>query len=406
MTLLQEYRAVRILAIIVTAMVCIARYRIVIAEFVNQLIFLWGVFLWFNYKKNVSLSSDTIGFLKAYGIFAISVIPSILLSDNLHTGVEVFFHMWIWPYVPFVVIIAFINRRNYLVAMLTFFYLFFGVECMYTLVQVMKHLISTNRGWGFSSNTLLSIADVMCMMLPIALVMLMDSRFEKILKKAAVFSVISILVGLLCNKSRGAWLTELIVVPIAVFRYLKQSRKILIVFALVFAGLLGYMITNPQYLHRIQSITNTTTDHSNADRIWTWKSAKLMIQDYPITGIGIGQFLEKYPKYKYEQETQNLPHTHNNFIQILVEGGIVGLVGFLYFVGYYLHKIWRNYKKRINPYDLLLFTTFLGHICVFGQIEYTLWHGAEAQPVFWFLMAILIKLKETDKQYINLHSEV
>ena len=101
-----------------------------------------------------------------------------------------------------------------------------------------------------------------------------------------------------------------------------------------------------------------------------------------------------------------MPHTHNNFIQILVEGGIVGLVGFLYFVGYYLHKIWRNYKKRINPYDLLLFTTFLGHICVFGQIEYTLWHGEEAQPVFWFLMAILIKLKETDKQYINLHSEV
>ena len=406
MLFLKENQSIRILAILVTSMACITRFNIVLAEFVNKLIFTWAIFIYLFYyyrtKKIIFFSKDSLGYMKAYGIFALFVIPSVLFSDNFQTGVEVFFHMWIWPYVPFITVIAFIRRRDYLATMLSVFIIFCGIEGMYTLVQVMKHMIPENRGWGFGGNTLLSIADVMCMLLPIALVILMEQRFEKVLKRAAAFSVIGTLIGLVCNKSRGAWLTELIVVPIATFRYLRQNRKYMVVFALVFMGMAGYIISNPQYMQRIYSIVNTTTDRSNADRIWTWKSAKLMIQDYPVTGVGLGQFRDKYVRYKYEQESQNLPHTHNNFIQIAVESGLIGLAGFLYFVLYYLCKSWNDYRNKINPYDLLIFTTFLAHICLFGQIDYTLWHGAETQPVFWFLLTTLMKLKETDEQDNNL----
>lgn len=402
MLTLDENRAMRLLAIFVTSMACITRFNIVLAEVINKFIFVWGILMYVCYSKKVSLTPDTMGYIKAYGIFSLLVIPSVLFSDNLQTGIEVFLHMWVWPYIPFITIIAFMRRRDYLVTMLTVFLLFCGVECMYTLVQVMKHMIPENRGWGFGGNTLLSIADVMCMLLPIALVVLMDSRFEKKLKRAAAFSVIGTLIGLVCNKSRGAWLTEIIVVPIAAFRYLKQNKKYLVVFALVFMGMAGYIISNPHYMQRIYSIVNMTTDRSNADRIWTWKSAKLMIKDYPVTGVGLGQFRDKYERYKYEQESQNLPHTHNNFIQITVESGLVGMAGFLSFVIYYLYRSWNSYRDRINPYDLLIFTTFLGHICLFGQIDYTLWHGAETQPVFWFLLAVLMKLKETDEQESDL----
>lgn len=398
-----ESRAVKLLAIFITSAACIARYRILLAEFAMQLILLWGVFLLLYYKKQICFSEDVAGYLKAYGVFALSVIPSILFSDDVSKSILVFFRMWVWPYVPFIFIILFINRRDYLTNMLTMFSIFFGVECLYTLVQTVNHMGTVNRAWGFSSNVLLSIADVMCMMLPLALVILMDGRFERRLKRAAAFSVVGIIVGLLCNKSRGAWLTELIVVPLASFSYLKHNKKYLIVFLLVLMGMIGYMVSKPQYMQRIYSITNTTTDHSNADRIWTWKSAKLMIEDYPVTGIGLGLFREKYKKYKFEQETQNLAHTHNNFIQVTVESGIIGLAGFLIFAGYYLYKSWKDYKCRLNPYDLLFFTTFFGHICIFGQIEFTLWHGAEGQPVFWFLMAILLKMKELDEQYVCSH---
>lgn len=391
----KEERGVIILIFFIFLMVVVSRFYVLLAEFVNKFILLWSIYLWFACKRKISVSPEVKGYIKAYIIFALFVIPSIFLSNNPQAGITDFFHMWIWPYIPFITIILFINRRDYLVNMLSGFFLLSGVECLCAWLQSMKY----SRGWGFTSNSVLAIADIMCMLLPMALVMLMDKRFENKLRKASVFATIGILSGLLGSKSRGAWLTELIVVPIAVFRYLKNNRKYLVFFCLVLVLFWGYMFANPVYVQRIYSITNTTTDHSNADRIWTWKSAKLMIKDYPVTGVGLGQFRDKYKQYKYEEESQDLPHTHNNFVQITVENGVVGLIGFLYFVSYYLYTSWKNYCKKINPYDLLLFTTFLGHICIFGQIDYTLWHGAETPPVFWFLMAILLKLKETDEQF-------
>ena len=49
----------------------------------------------------------------------------------------------------------------------------------------------------------------------------------------------------------------------------------------------------------------------------------------------------------------------------------------------------------MNPYDLMIFTVFFAHVCVFGQIDYTFW-GIGMQPFFLFLLAILLWLKETD----------
>ncbi len=391
---LKEKRGVRVLAVYVILMLFISRFNVILGEYTNKFILLCGIYLWFVGNRKFTVSSEIKGYIKAYIIFSLLVIPSIVFSDNPQTGIEEFFHMWIWPYVPFITIILFISCRDYLVNMLSVFFLFSGVECLCALVQSFKYA----RGWGFTNSSILAIADIMCMLLPIALVILMDKSFEKKLRRSAAFATIGILAGLLGSKSRGAWLTKLFVVPIAVFRYLKSSKKYLITFCLILAAFLGYMLTNPNYVQRIYSITNTTTDHSNADRIWSWKSAKLMVKDYPVTGVGLGQFRDKYKFYKYEEETQDLPHTHNNFVQVAVESGAIGLVGFVYFVGYYLYTSWKNYCKQINPYDLLLFTTFLGHICIFGQIDYTLWHGAETPPVFWFVMAILLKLKETDAQ--------
>ena len=401
MSKLKEERGVKFLIFLLFLMIAISRFYVLLAECINKFILLWAIYLWFSCKKRVFVSPEVKGYIKAYIVFALLVIPSIFLSDNPQAGITDFFHMWIWPYIPFITVILFISRRDYLVNMLTVLFLFIGVECLYALVQSTNH----SRGWGFSNGSLLAIADIMCMLLPIALVILMDKRFESILKKAAAFATGSMLAGFLASKSRGAWLTELIVIPIAVFRYLKNSKKLLVTFCIILVMILGYMLSNPVYVQRIYSITNTTTDHSNADRIWGWKSAILMVKDYPVTGVGLGQFRDKYKNYKYKEETQDLYHTHNNFIHITTESGIIGLIGFLYFISYYLCTSWKNYRKKINPYDLLLFTTFFGHICIFGQIEYTLWYGAETPPVFWFLMALLMKLKETDEKFNSIQQQ-
>lgn len=398
MFVLNEDRVEKFFVVAVIASIFFSRVYMPNSLIAGKAFLLIGFLLWYRYKNTIYISDEIKGYIKAYGIFVILLIPSIPFSEFPWYSTQEFFKLWIWQYIIFLVMVAFIKQRKYFVEMLSAYFLFSGVDCLITLIQVLQHANPENRGIGIGG-WLLTISGVMVMLLPIALVILMDSRFEKSLKKSAAFATVGILIGLLCNKSRGAWLTEVIAVPISVFQYLRKNRKYLVIFCLVVLGTLGFMASSPKYMQRVRSITNTTTDHSNADRIWCWKSAKKMIEDYPVTGVGPGQFYTVYIRdYRLEQETQGLPHAHNNFIHIAVESGLIGVFGFFYFVAYYLRTSFRNYRKNQNPYDLLVFTVFLAHICLMGLIDYTLWYWTGTQPIFWFLLAILLKLKETEPQ--------
>ena len=411
----EENNLIKYLAISVGFAVCVTRISTALDNIATGVSLLLAFFLWYKHKESFSLSDEIKGYMKAYGIFVLLLIPSVIFSGSPVTSIKAVLHFWLWRYVLFIVIVAFIHRRDYLDNMLTAFLAVISVECLYTLMQVLYH--GRFRARGFTRLGL-SLGGILCMLLPIVLVILMDPRFEKKLKKVSSFAVIGTLIGLLCNKSRGSWLTELIVVPVATFRYLKQNIKYLAVVLAVFVGITGFMASNPKYVQRVRSIANTTTNSSNVARIAVWKSAQAMIRDHPVTGVGAGRFAEfhkgKYnseyntiKKYKYKYKGKykykykrvkarsTLEHAHNNFLHITAESGIIGLAGLLYFVGYYLFSSLRNYRKHKNPYDILVFTTCFGYICLFGQIDYSL-RLSTGIRVMWFLLAILLKMKETE----------
>ncbi|MBR1661964.1 MAG: O-antigen ligase family protein [Acidaminococcaceae bacterium] len=394
MLVIQEDKIEKYIAVSITCMVCTMRIATAVSEIACGIALLLAILLWHKGKRSFSLSENIRGYMKAYGVFMLCAVPSLIFSDSPADSTKAYFGMWVWRYVPFVVIAVFIKRREYLLNMLAVYMTVSSAECMISLAQVMKNANPNFRAVGFGGNEL-TFGGIICMLLPVALVILMDSSFETRLKKAAFFAVISSVIGLLCNKSRGAWLAELIMVPVVTFRYLKQNKKLLLALLVVILSIAGFMLSNPHYMRRVQSITNTRTDRSNADRIRVWKSAKKMVQDHPVTGVGQGQFKNHYKKYKLRRERQNLTHTHNNFVQVSVENGIIGLAGLLYFVGAHLYISLRNYCKHKNPYDILVFTIFLGYICLFGQIDYSLGSSVGIR-VMWFLMAVLLKLKETE----------
>ncbi len=391
----EDSKLVKYLAFFTGLMMCVLRISTAAFQVACGIATLLGLILWYKNKDGIALSEAVKAYMKAYGVFLLSLIPSIIFSSNPAASAKDFANLWVWRYVIFVLIVVFIKKREYLVNMLIAFMTAVSLECMFTLVQVLNNTRLDGRGAGFD-RLVLPLGGIMCMLLPIAMVILMDARFEKKLKQAAVFSVLGTLVGLLCNKSRGAWLTELFVVPVATFQYLRHNKKRMLAVVAVFLGILGFMLSSPQYVKRIQSITNTTTNVSNRDRILVWRSSKRMIRRHPVTGYGIERFRNHYKYYKYKREKQNLGHAHNNFIHITVESGVIGLAGLIWFVGFYLYKSMRNYRKNKNPYDILIFTTCLGYICIFGQIDYTL-GISDGTRMMWFLIAVLLQLKETER---------
>lgn len=364
-----------------------------LGEVLNGLVLLLGLILYYYNKKQIHLSPEVKGYLKAYFIFVLCTLPSVIFGGNISKGVHEFLQMWVWRFVVFLPVVAFVRRRDYLINMLMAYTAVFGVDCFLTLIQVLFHLGNNDRGWGLGGSQL-GIASIMCMMLPITFIILLDPRFEKRLKNVAKVTLVCNWIGLFCNKSRGSWLSNMILVPVAAWNYVKHSKKALAVIAVFFLASGIFMVSSPKYEQRFESIANITTDRSNGDRIVAWKSCIQMVKDHPLTGIGLGRWGEVYvPQYWTPEDTQKLPHAHSNYFHLLGETGIIGFLGLLYFTGYFTVKSFSNWKKDKAPYDLMFGIAFVGYVVIFGQIEYTL-DLTSGIRILWFLEAVMIGLKQ------------
>ena len=162
------------------------------------------------------------------------------------------------------------------------------------------------------------------------------AKKDKLLKELddqniAKAEILCCVLGLIAGKSRGAWLTLTIVLPLVSFRYIFKSKKNLTIALAIVLIIVGSIASSQEYRQRAMSISNITTDISNADRIRVWESAFYMIKDNPIAGVGLGEFRKVYNSgYRTKETVQDMVHSHNNIIQIWAETGTIGIFGFLY----------------------------------------------------------------------------
>lgn len=97
----------------------------------------------------------------------------------------------------------------------------------------------------------------------------------------------------------------------------------------VFTGVLFWKL-GQQRMESLQTEAFWRSDVSVSvdSRISTWKNALLILRDHPF-GIGMGQFERIYPLYESEGEewstnlTRRQGHLHNDWLQLIVEGGVL-----------------------------------------------------------------------------------
>jgi O-antigen ligase len=97
-----------------------------------------------------------------------------------------------------------------------------------------------------------------------------------------------------------------------------------------------------------------------------------MSGDYPISGVGVGNFLYAYPKYQATEDRPYLiKHAHNDYAQFMAEAGIIGsallLAGWIYYI-YRTQKLW---LRRRDPYAVYLGMAPLGVITVIAIHSYS-----------------------------------
>lgn len=375
----------------ITLMVCLTRLSMAAGQAFYVLAILLSIIYIWKHKHDLYVPSYVKKYSKSLIVMLLLLLPSAVLTNNISVGLPEFINVWLWRIPVFFIIALCIRNKKTLFTMLAVFFIDFGID---NLVAFYQHFSGmTARGWGFGSSVL-TISGLMVMLVPIFCVILLDKEFPNYVKAAALWALGCVGFGMYGNQSRGSWLFNMIMVPIVSLPYVMKRFIHVVAVLAALGGVIWGFSTQPQYVARFESITNTTTDGSNLGRFEVWTSSINMFKDYPAIGVGIGQWRTKYEEsYRLPSENQHLYHAHNNFIQLLSEVGILGLLGVLIFYGYMVidnAKIW--YRRR-DPYSLCAMIAVFSYVFVFGQIEYTL-DNSSGIRLMYFILGTMLQLRE------------
>ena len=391
MGVLSSVRLESWIAIMITLMACFTRLSMAAGQVFYVIAILLSIFYIWKHRHGLYVPSYVKKYSKTFALMLLLLLPSAVLTNNIAVGLPEFINVWLWRIPVFFVIALCIRDKKTLFTMLAVFFVDFGID---NLVAFYQHVSGmTDRGWGFGSSVL-TIAGLMVMLGPIFCVILLDSAFPNYVKASALWALGCVGFGMYGNQSRGSWLFSMIMVPIVSLPYILKRFIYVVVVLAALGGVVWGFSTQPQYVARFESITNTTTDGSNLGRFDVWTSSINMFKDHPVTGVGIGQWRTIYEaSYRLPPENQHLYHAHNNFIQLLGEVGLLGLLGVLIFYGSIIIDNFVVWFKNRDPYSLCAMIAVICYVFVFGQVEYTL-DNSSGIRIMYFMLATMLQLRD------------
>lgn len=193
-------------------------------------------------------------------------------------------------------------------------------------------------------------------------------------------------IAIILTFSRGCWLG--LMLAIAVLAIIIDRRFIILGILLLF--MLPFILPEA-IINRFMSIGNME-DSSTSYRVYIWMGTLAMLKDYWISGVGMGitSFNTIYPLYSYNNIVA--PHSHNLYLQVVVEYGIVGfitMVGVMY--NYFKEVIISMRMKK----DIVLGGLLSG---MFGFLLQSMtdhtWYNYRVVLMFWMMIGIAIVLSK------------
>lgn len=195
--------------------------------------------------------------------------------------------------------------------------------------------------------------------------------------------------------SRGAWLGFMIAMLFFLLMYSKKTLVVMMfgVLALPFAP----FVLPESVMNRFLSIGNLA-DSSTSYRVHIWEGVIAMLKDHMLGGIGVGVdvFQKVYPRYALSA-IETAPHSHNLYLQILVETGIFGLILFLVFLFTYAKHTFTVYVKPLSPQRrTLMAALFCGTLAVLaqGMTDY-IWYNYRVFLAFWMMIGLTVSVGRT-----------
>jgi O-antigen polymerase len=176
----------------------------------------------------------------------------------------------------------------------------------------------------------------------------------KVFRIIAVVNILVVLTILPSTDSRASWLAAVVALlfllgvkykpAVALSRKMKAALLVL---------LFGVVVVTGWFLYHYKL-------SSAQGRVAIWRTGMAMITDNPVTGTGFNQFQYTYPAYQARFYNENaldgetmhvidkVDYVFNDYLQLLIENGMVGFLLFLAVIFFMFYSLKRNISGK--PY--------------------------------------------------------
>jgi O-antigen ligase len=217
------------------------------------------------------------------------------------------------------------------------------------------------------------------------------------------FGALVIFSSILVSQSRGGVLSiAFAVLPFFLLIARSQGKMktltmlLLTVLLIAVVSAAGWFSWEPIIEHFISTLDAETGRLTDA-RLPLWKDALKIVVDFPLTGAGFGSFADIFPSYKGFDDHLLYDHAHNDYIELLTDGG---LIAFLLAAWFVVSILWLGLRQIFLRQDrsaiLLSIGAFSGiaGALVYSMTDFNLHNGADGL-YFFFLCGLLISAGHT-----------
>ncbi|MCL2837654.1 MAG: O-antigen ligase family protein [Oscillospiraceae bacterium] len=313
-----------------------------------------------------------------------------------------------------------ITSRKQLYALLTVFVIsgllvslyglmqyFFGIGTTASWVDEEMFATLSTRVYSTLENPNV-LGTYLLLVIPVSIALMWSNK--KPLTKIMFAGIVGIMfVTLLFTYSRGCWIAIMVAAAMYI-TFVKGKLWGLALLAIPFIPIILNLI--PQnVIERITSIGNLEDTSSNY-RLNIWLGSLNMLRDWWVSGIGLGTdaFMQVYPFYAFSGAFAS--HSHNLYMQIMIENGIIGFTLFILVIVFAFkslafswdrslaHPQWHARKKahsdKLSTIPIALSAAIVGFM-VQGIFDHAL-YNYRVFLMFWMVIAFASLCKFVAKE--------
>ncbi len=353
-----------------------------------------------NFRGNI-LHSVKNPVLVTLCVYFISVIPSLINTPALLLSLRDMLNLLALFIVFIVTLLAFYSKNK----MMSVLYFFIIAVFLHSLVVVYLGITSSLRVFGILGVYYIDFAGLGSIM---SFILILYSRGFRRIMFSSIFVIITL--GLIITQTRNAWISTYFAMFTLLiflfckgkFTYTKRSS--------IFAWIIGsFMLITAIFLlaenynsnienrlgvdNQVQVTVNDPTSfggNSFVTRAMIWQTSVMAFLKHPVIGIGcyafrhVSNMYYTIPKVFYKLYVEGRT-PHITYLQVITETGIIGLIGFLFFIYSIVKFMIMTLRLNLSRDDIvrtliiiwsfvyIIFSMFMTESWLYGQ--YIVWIG-------------------------------